>query len=54
MTRSQLISSLVEDKNWFLSIELNGVPLNPNLGEEIYTLAERIADNLENKGLIEK
>lgn len=54
MTRAQVIASLVEDKNWFLKMELKGVPLNPNMGEEIYKLAERIADNLENKGLIEK
>ena len=54
MTRSQVIASLVGDISWFENLELMGVPLDPDKGEVIIQLAERIADNLQNKGLIKK
>lgn len=50
--KSKIISTLIENPDWYQSLVSQGVPLDPDQGEQIQQCAEKIADILEYQGFI--
>lgn len=48
--KSKIISTLIENPDWYQSLVSQGVPLDPDQGEQIHQCAERITDVLLHKG----
>ena len=44
--KSKIITALIENPEWYQSLVYQGVPLDPDQGEQIQQCAEKIADVL--------